>query len=183
MKNLQNSIPNFLTHFYRKSQKPFQNICDLNIQTAEKILKEDINWRGDGTYLSARIQHEELLRSMFIKKGGKPIRKNPIYMILGNSPTGPHDLNNDYEQKIQLPLAIFKSDIISFTYPDSMYEILLNELDKLYLERTDSPQIYIMEELPYIAETFEVYAHNNHYIEAQIWDDKPIEEFMMGEIL
>lgn len=181
MENLQDSIPNYLTHFYRKGQKPFQNICDLDIQVVEKILKKDADWRGDGTYLSARIEHEELLRSLFIKMGGKPIRKNPIYMILGDSPTGPHDLNNDYERKIQLPLGIFKSNVISFTYPDSMYKISLSELDKLYLERNDSPRIYRLEELNDVIKTFEVYVHNNHYIEAQIWDDKPIKDFIMGK--
>lgn len=178
MENLLNSIPKYLTHFYRKGQKPFQNICDIDIQEAEKILKKDTEWRGDGTYFSERIKHEKLLRSLFIEAGGKPKRKNPIYMILGDSPTGPHDLNNDYEQKIQLPLAIFKSDVISFTYPDSMYKIPLNELDRLDLEKNDSPKIYRMEELDYVIKTFEVYVHNNHYIEAQIWDDKPIKDFI-----
>jgi len=181
MENFQKSIPNYLTHFYRKGQKPFQNICDMDIQVAEGILKKDQDWRGDGTYLSARVEHEELLRSMFIKVGGKPIRKNPIYMILGKSPTGPHDLNNDYEEKIELPLEIFKSNVISFTYPDSMYKIPLNELDKVYLERNDSPRIYRLEELKDVIKTFEVYEHNNHYIEAQIWDYKPIEDFIMSQ--
>ncbi|MCM1989110.1 hypothetical protein [Oceanirhabdus seepicola] len=183
MDNLLNTVPNYLTHFYRKGEKPFQNICDLDIQVAEKILKNDIEWRGDGTYLSARKQHEELLRSLFIKIGGKPIRKNPIYMILGDSPTGPHNLNTDYEVKVKLPLEIFKSDIISFTYPDSMYKISLSELDKLYLERNNSPRIYRLEELKDVIKKFEVYIHNNHYIEAQIWDDKPIKEFIMGKSL
>jgi len=183
MENFPKSIPNYLTHFYRKGQNPFQNICDLDIQVAAEILKKDVDWRGDGTYLSARMEHEELLRSLFIKNGGRPIRKNPIYMILGDSPTGPHDLNNDYQGKIQLPLGIFKSNVISFTYPDSMYKISLNELDKLYLERNDSPKIYRMEELKDVIRTFEVYEHNNHYIEAQIWDDKPIKEFIMGKSL
>ena len=101
--------------------------------------------RGDRTNFPARIKHEKLLRSLFIEAGGKPIRKNPIYMILGDSPTGPHDLNNDYGQKTQLPLAIFKSDIISFTYPDSMYKINLNELDRLNLENIGTKDSEMLE--------------------------------------
>jgi len=49
------------------------------------------------------------------------------------------------------------------------------------LERNDSPKIYRMEELKDVIRTFEVYEHNNHYIEAQIWDDKPIKDFIMGK--
>lgn len=172
------TVPSYLTHFYRLGQQPFQNICDLDIDEAEKLLKEDGDWRGDGTYLSSRIKHEKLLHSLFIEMGGKPKRKTPIYMIVGDSPTGPHDLNEEYQHKIQIPIEIFDPDTISFTYPDSMYKINLDELEKVYLDRNNSPNIYRINELEEIIEKYEVYKHNNHYIEAQIWDDEPIKGYM-----
>ncbi len=171
-------VPNYLTHFYRTGQKPFQNICDLGIEAAERILLNDIDWRGDGTYLSARIRHEELLWLKFTEVGGIPKRKHPIYMILGDSPTGPHDLHNEYDHKIILPLSIFKPEDVGFTYPDSMYKLPLNELDKLYLERNEEPHVYRMEELAGLIKIYEVYKYNNHYIEAQVWNDKPIIDFL-----
>lgn len=170
-----------MTHFYRKGQKPFQNICDLDVDMAERILSDDNGWRGDGTYLSARMKHEEILWLKFTKTGGIPKRKHPVYMILGDSPTGPHDLNREYDKKVLLPLSIFKPEVVSFSYPDSMFKIPLDELDRLYLERNEEPRVYRMEELSWIIRTYKVYKYNNHYIEAQVWDDKPITDYITSE--
>jgi len=47
------------------------------------------------------------------------MRRYPIYAILGESPTGPHDLENEYPRTIRIPLATFNRDDVPFTYPDS----------------------------------------------------------------
>jgi len=39
---------------YCRGGVPFQNICELGPEEAEKILAIEDGWRGDGTYLTAR---------------------------------------------------------------------------------------------------------------------------------
>jgi len=79
-------------------------------------------WLHPG-YLEERRRVEAWLYDEFVKKGKKPYLKNPLYFVLGE--------NDDFFQKngffsdanpakLRLPLSLFNSDIISFTYPDSM---------------------------------------------------------------
>jgi hypothetical protein len=168
------TVPDYLTYFFREGQPLFQTICDLDEETAEQILKHDTLWRGDGTYLAHRKQHEHYLRELFIEKGGWPIKQHPIYMILGDSPKGPHDLHLDYDYKVILPVSIFMSEDISFTYPDSLYEVPLNDLGQIYLERNSRPQVYRLEEIEEVIKRYKVYEYNNHYLEAQVWNETPL---------
>jgi predicted HTH domain antitoxin len=166
-------VPDYLTYFFRNGQVPFQTICDLDESEAQAILRRDTLWRGDGTYLSHRKRHERLLRKKFVAKGGKPVRQHPIYMILGDCPQGPHDLHREYDYKIILPVALFSPDDISFTYPDSLYEVPLDDLGRLYLDRNVSPVVYRLEEIRHVIEMYQVYKYNHHYVEAQVWNDEP----------
>ena len=117
------------------------------------------------------------MRKLFITKGGRPIRQHPIYMILGDSPVGPHSLDAEYDFRVRIPLGAFSPDDISFTYPDSLYVVPLDDLGRLYLERNQVPTIYRMEELEEVVNTYQVYKYNNHYVEAQIWVDSPLQVF------
>jgi hypothetical protein len=168
------AVPDYLTYYFRDGQKPFEVLTDLDPRHAEDILKNDALWRGDGTYLGHRRNHEQAIRELFIQKGGHPSRNNPMYAILGESPTGPHDLENEYAGKIRIPLAALSRDDVCFTYPDSLYEVPLDDLGRLFLERNQRPSIYLIEELAQVIATYRVYEINNHYIEAQIWNDLPL---------
>ena len=110
-------------------------------------------------------------------KGGGAVRKHPIYMILGDSPAGPHDLRLEYEFKIVIPLDRFAAEEISFTYPDSLYQVPMDDLGRLYLERCADPAVYRLEEIARVIERYQVYEQNNHYVEAQVWVDRPLEDF------
>ena len=167
-------VPNYLTYFFRKGQTPFQVLSNLDEQVAETILARDVHWRGDGTYLAHRKWHERMLREAFIVRGGRPQRRYPIYMILGDSPVGPHSMEAEYDYRIQIPLDAFSADDVSFTYPDSLYEVPLDDLGRLYLERNQRPTVYRVEDLQWIVATYRVYAYNNHYVEAQVWNDEPL---------
>jgi len=171
------NVPDYITYYFRDGQKPFEVLTDLDPDVAQEILKNDTLWRGDGTYLKHRKEHEGKLRECFVRRGGKPTRKHPIYAILGESPTDPHDLENEYAYKLRLPLDIFPRDEICFTYPDSLYEVPPDDLGRLYLERSMNPTVYTIEELGQVIQDYRVYEYNNHYIEAQIWNEKPILPF------
>lgn len=163
-------VPDYLTYFFRDMQRPFEVLSDLDEQTAASILLNDTEWRGDGTYLAHRKRHEQLLREQFIGRGRKSKRHHPIYMILGDSPTGPHDMTAGYDYLIRIPLSLFSAEEVSSTYPDSLYKVPLDDLGRLYLERNTSPTVYRLEELPWVISTYRVYEYSNHYVEAQVWD-------------
>jgi hypothetical protein len=101
-------------------------------------------------------------------------------MILGDSPTGPHDLRLEYPHCVTLPLSFFPRESISFTYPDSLYKVPLDNLGRLHLERDPAPPVYLLEELPWVITTYQVYEYNQHYIEAQVWDDAPMQAWLRG---
>jgi hypothetical protein len=167
-------VPGYLTYFIRQGQTPFQVLSDLDEQVAEEILTQDILWRGDGTYLARRKRHERLLREAFVAKGGRPQRRYPIYLILGDSPVGPHSMEAEYDYRIRVPLDAFSADDASFTYPDSLYEVPLDDLGRLYLERNEHPTVYRVEDLPWVVSTYRVYEFNYHYVEAQVWNETPL---------
>ena len=168
------NVPDYLTYYFRENQKPFEVLSDLDSKLAEAILQNDVLWRGDGTYLAHRKNHESLLRNKFIQKGGHPSRDYPIYAILGESPIGPHDLENEYAYKIRIPLRALTRDDACFTYPDSLYEVPLDDLGRLHLNRNTEPTIYMIEELGHVIRQYRVYEFNNHYVEAQIWNVLPL---------
>lgn len=170
-------VPDHLTYFFREGQIPFQVLSDLDELVAENILKQDTHWRGDGTYLAHRKRHETILREKSIAKGCRPKLQYPIYMILGDSPVGPHSLNQEYDFRIRIPIGAFSADDVSFTYPDSLYEVPLDDLARLYLERNQSPTVYRLEELQWVITTYRVYEINNHYVEAQVWDSEPLHPY------
>jgi hypothetical protein len=166
------NLPDYLSYYFREGQKRFDVLTDLDPGVAEHLLKNDVLWRSDGTYLSHRRMHEQLLRGLFIEKGGHPHREHPIYAILGESPIGPHDLENEYAYKIKIPLRMFTRDDVSFTYPDSLYEVPLSDLGRLHLERNRNPTVHTIEEIGQVIKLYRVFEINNHYIEAQIWNEK-----------
>ena len=91
-------------------------------------------------------------------------------------------------EKIQVPISIFDETDISFTYPDSMVTLLLENLK--------NPEFYQPDyhgKLFTLAEIQEIVARKGlpdqgwetkvpedlaHYLEAQVWNHKPLERFL-----
>ena len=48
------SVPDYITYYFREGQKPFEVLTDLDPDIAQEILKNDTLWWGDGTYLKHR---------------------------------------------------------------------------------------------------------------------------------
>lgn len=56
-------------------------------------------------------------------KGKNPYLKNPIYFVLGENDEFFQEngfFSKETPAKLQIPLSLFSTDMISFTYPDSM---------------------------------------------------------------
>jgi hypothetical protein len=173
-------IPDFLSYYYEKTKGPFLNLSDLAIEEAEMVLN-DIRSNSHvyaslrhSDYVKTRFELEDKVRMKFVEKGGKPVRNRPHYMILGSCPWVKEWYHNGCE--IMIPLKEFDSKIISFTYGDTFPAMRFQD-GKPYRGK-----VYTLEELPEIIEKYGLPNEWNRdgkfgperYIEAQIWDEKPI---------
>ena len=176
----------FLYHYYDASMKPFQNLSDIPIDEAKKILM-DIALKKPNTqcakradeYMELRHHYEDILRCEFIKKGGNIQREAPHYMVVEHSPW----LASWFENSAFIKISIeeFDKSTISFTYGDShpTFSPKVND-GKEYRKK-----LYTCDE---ILEIIAKYGYpqdwNNdgkygpeRYIEAHIWSDDVISDF------
>ena len=188
-------IPDYITHYYEEGNILLKNICNYDDVEAESILMS-LKESGQRTwlhpeYLEERRRVETWLYNDFTKKGKKPHLRHPLYFVLGES--------DDFFQKngffssanpikLKIPLSIFDSDMISFTYPDSMpsFAIPQTERGKPYLKPFHG-KVFTLEE---ITEVIQIYGlpgdkwkveelwRYDRFIEAQVWDDRPIWKFI-----
>lgn len=103
----------YLYHFYDASMRPFQNISDVSIEEARKILKDIASKKPDtqcakGTtgYMELRHHYEDILRCEFMKKGGNIQRQSPHYMVVEHSPW----LASWFENSVFIKIDIDKFD-------------------------------------------------------------------------
>lgn len=81
-----------LFHYYEKEIGPFVNLSDLKIEDAEKIMKKikenstSFASKRDDSYLKRRFEYEDMVKKIFISKGGKVNRNRPHYMTLEECP-------------------------------------------------------------------------------------------------
>jgi hypothetical protein len=173
-------MQDFLFHYYDKSTGPFLNLSDLESADAERIM-EEIRNGGKGfasrrpiDYLAIRRELETRARTLFEQKGGKPIRAYPHYMTLGQCPWLLKWYGNGMELKISIDL--FDPMTVSFTYGD-LFPTMRFQDNKPYRR-----QVYTLPEICNLINRFglpqEWNADGSHgperYIEAQIWDDRPL---------
>ena len=178
--------PDFLCHYYEAATGPFLNLSDLASDKAERVLNT-IRARGEtfaskrsADYLQIRGELEVRVRKLFILKGGKPRRKRPHYMILGSCPW----VREWYQdgRELVIALAIFRPEIVSFTYGDTFPAMRYQD------GRPYRGQVYTLQELAGIVRLYGLPQTWNHdgrhgpdrYIEAQVWDDEPIRQFLPG---
>jgi hypothetical protein len=180
----------FLYHYYEKGKTPFLSLSDLSDEEALKIHKAlesegNIFYKRnrDGQYMFYRRIVENKLRSAFIEKGGKPLRQNPFYMVLGECDFCKSWFSNS--EIIKIPLAEFDADIVSFTYGDSFptfdpttgetqeYRQNIYTYNEIWniIERYGMPQ-----DKPQTGNVPYFYVH---YVEAQIWSDEVINKYTL----
>ncbi|WP_216594182.1 hypothetical protein [Synechococcus sp. PCC 6312] len=174
-----------------------KNICSYPDEMAEQFLstlKESGKraWLHPG-YLEERRRVEAWLYSEFVRKGKKPHLQSPRYFVLGE--------NDDFFQKngffsdanpakLQIPLSLFSSDMISFTYPDSMPSLAIATDTTGRGDSYRKPihgQVFTAEEIIEVIQEYgmpgdkwktEEYWRYDRFIEVQVWDDRPIWEFL-----
>ena len=174
------NIPDFLTRYYQKGEYPFMSLNDLPLDEANRKKTEYCTKNGIGKfyaqddYLVHRKEIEGWIYNELIRLGGNPVNDVPIYMVLGESPEGEFDIREELQQnadEIKVPLDEIDINAVSFTYPDSMYEHIVDDDGKLVSAgRTNTPRVYTYQELPPVVRKYRVYENYRFNFEAQVWD-------------
>lgn len=173
-----------ITHYYLSDRKPFLSLSDIGEDTSNPIFQEMLNRhktdpaynrRFGLNYLNTRMSVEDKLRNCFIKRGGKPERKHPIYFVLGESKWF-ENLNGSHKS-IQLPIEELPQDKVSITFPDSY--LSMTAKDKPYYE-----EVYFLDEIEEVIskygtpqdnvpKSYDKYWEGDFeiYYEVQVWSD------------
>jgi len=182
-------IPKFLYHYYELENGPFRNITEYGYEKAVNIQNKIVEgWnskRHDG-YVKLRFSLEKRMRAQFILKGGKPTRNDPSYFTLGECQWAKSWYINP--GVIKISLTHFKSEHISFTYPDSMISYQLFDEPKLEKYRKNcSGKIFLLSEINNLINEYSLPSEKkskaeerlkyDRYIEAQVWDDSIIKAY------
>ena len=171
----------YLYHYYEKRTGPFRNLSDLALDEAQKVLNrikaenQVMAAHRFSGYLERRKELEGIARKLFVEKGGKPIRKAPHYMVVGECPW----LQSWYEDGkfVKIPLSAFDKARISFSYGDLFPTFSDRVTDKKEYRR----KIYTLPEIKVLIEKYGLPQDWNsdgafgpeRYIEAQVWDEIP----------
>ncbi len=179
----------YLYHYFDKATGPFQNLSDISVEQAKSVLEaikiarpsSQAAQRHD-KYVEYRRNCEKVIRSEFIKKGGRISRDVPHYMVVEHSPW----LSSWYENSdfIKIPIEEFDLHTLSFTYGDSMptFSPKVND-GKEYRH-----QLYTYPEILKIIDRYGLPQDWNddgkygpeRYVEVHVWSDETIGKYRMG---
>ena len=187
-------VPDFITHYHRADHRPFLNLSDLDEAGLERVLpalqtaaESAVSERRFGPrYMELRRATEEVLRTRFIERGGRPVRGSPHYFVLGESAWFGGLYRDAAEVRVRL--SDLPTEQVSVTYPDSVTSMgLLAAFGINVSPRDYHGNVYRIEELadlvdryglPHGAEPTTYEGHQfedfEHYIEVQVWSDDPL---------
>jgi hypothetical protein len=187
-----------LIHLYGSNSVPFRSLSALSDAEAIRVMRAlyrrgSVYWErfeDPQAYWALRRQTEQWLRRDFIAKGGRPHDPYPIYMIYGRTnwvQASANELTQATTRQIEVPLALFEPEEISFTYPDSMVSAMMAAAQDLacYLPEFHG-RVFTLEEIQAVVaalglpgETWgtTLPSHLANYIEAQIWNHRRLHEY------
>lgn len=189
----------YLLHVYRRGSEPFRTLSALPEIEALRIMQRlymegSIFWerfRDPKGYLEFRRNVEQALGESFRNKGGRPVDRHPIYLVVGNPrwmQTASDRKTLETTETLRVPLSVLNQDTVSFTYPDSMVSALIAiEKNPAYYEPEYHGQVFTLSEMSEIIEQrglpgegweTRMPPHYAHYIEAQVWDRKALTEYL-----
>jgi hypothetical protein len=158
-----------------------KDLCDDSIFGAR--------FRDPIGYLARRRRSERWVHDEFIKKGGRPKQYFPIYFVLGESRwLVQQSPDSQRHAELHIPLDVFDEGDISFTYPDSMISLWLS-LERprnLYLQQYHGIVFTRDEILAIVSKKGDPEKDWQSnlpptlapYIEAQVWNMAPLEDFI-----
>lgn len=181
----------YLYHYFERQRGPLLNLSDLPVSEAQHILnglKEDNQTfaahRYEG-YLQRRHELEQMIRKLFILKGGEPLRPVPHYFVLEPCPwLETWYLEPDF---IKIPIHALETNTISFTYGDMFPTFSPRVTDGREYRNT----LYTYEEILDLITRYGLPQQWNadgrygpeRYIEAHVWCDLPKNIYLSSEVI
>ncbi|MBN2442333.1 MAG: hypothetical protein JXJ04_13345 [Spirochaetales bacterium] len=179
-------VPDFLMRYCIENNNPFISLNELPFEKAHEIKNlhcKKLNIGGfysEYDYLIHRREIEKWIYHQFIKKGGNPKCPVPVYMFLGNSPEGEYDIRADIQKGSKgYKIYLHQLDIntLSFSYPDSMYEMDYDEHGiPVDGHRTNTPEVLVYDDLEEYIIRHNILKNKKFTIEAQVWDKTRLTE-------
>lgn len=188
------AVPDFITHYHLADRRAFLNLSDLDDAGLPSVLSglhataaSGVSERRFGPrYMPLRRATEELLRTRFIEREGRPTRLSPHYFVLGESPWF-RGLYRDAAE-VRISLRDLPTAQASVTYPDSITSVgLLAEYGIKLSPRPYHGNVYRIEEIPDLVarygllrsakpDTYDGHQFDDfeHYVEVQVWSDAAI---------
>ena len=179
----------YLYHYFDKRKIPFLNLSDLTDEEAIKLhtnLSAENNERNifaerdaNGQYMIQRRIVEKRAYSMFVRKGSKPQRQAPHYMILAEKELAECKAWFIDCGVIKIPIDEFDKSTVSFTYGDSFPTF------KPIFDEEPEYNLYLYDEILEIIQQQGMPPSRNDdmswlepsYIEAQVWSDETINKY------
>ena len=181
----------FLYHYYDKKIGPFMNLSDVSMDEANAILKEikegkpnAQSAKRDPEYMFRRHMYEDIMKKVFVKKGGIIKRDVPHYMVVEECPW----LKTWFEDcaYIKIPIEEFDLNTVSFTYGDShpIFSPWPRDDDWKEYRR----QLYTYNEILEVIKKYGLPQDWNQdgrfgperYVEVQIWSDETISKYRVN---
>ncbi len=188
--NIDTLVFEKIYHYYYAKSGPLKSITELSDNDLKNVLSSISETTSIhhsrltmfNDYVPFRRATEKVMRKQFIEKGGRPEREYPHYFILGNSPD--YSMDNPECKSLGLDPSLIDSDIMSFTFCDSMIcypfvPFFTDEGYNLNYEAKDfHGNIYHFDELQNVLKK---YGHPNSksnsdypfpgFIEVQVWGE------------
>ncbi len=169
-----------LVHYYEAERGPFLTLTDLPADEARR-LTVDLAARSTGilgartaAYVDRRRELEEVARDAFVALGGRPRRRNPLYMVIGSCPW----LETWYREPraVRIPASSFPPDVLSFTYGDLFPTFGVRD------GREYRARLYTLPQITELVARLGLPQHWNadgahgpeRYVEVQVWADIPV---------
>lgn len=178
----------YITNYRETGGLPLRNIMRLPKEEAYKVarkLSENSTARNNRygeyfeRYYQKRQSTEEWLYNQFLKNGGKPETKHPIYFVLCECSSFQEFYGN--KEQIQIPLKDIASEHISFTPRDSMHiknmgiteGVVWNKNAFLNMMRESDKSVS-----DFIVSLPAIFGKPGSYIEVQLWSDEYIKHLL-----
>ncbi|MDB5553741.1 MAG: hypothetical protein JWL86_3725 [Rhizobium sp.] len=182
------ALPEVITHNYHPEAVFLANLCDLSPDEAEKILqhRRDSGWRATKeNYFRRRLETETWLIAERQRLLGHTRLARPVYFFLGDFADGK---DPSRPCSLVMPLALFSPKVLTFTFPDSMASLPIATLESHRPERRPyHGKVFTLQEIEEVIEEFGLPDKHwqvdhlrrfDRFIEVQVWDDRPILEFL-----
>jgi len=178
----------YITNYQETGAKPLRNIMRLPKEEAYQLAKqlsENTAARNNryGSYFEQYYQKrqrtEEWLYHQFIKSGGKPETKHPIYFVLCECKNFQSSLGN--ENQIQISLKDISYEHISFTPRDSMHVKDMGITEGTVWNKNDFLNMICdsgKSVSDFILNLPAMFGRPGSYIEVQLWSDKYIKHLL-----